>query len=311
MRVLVYGAGVIGCEMAHMLCKGQNDVTLLSRGKWKQIIDENGLVIRHYAQLHTTVDRIKTIEVLMPDDIYDIIFVVMQYSQLFEVLTDLAENQSRCIVVVGNNMEAEKCQKLITENSTVKKEVAFGFQGTGGRRDGNRVVSIHAGVGMTIGGLNSQLNSYFRTRLSKAFSGTGYRLTDEGNMDAWLKCHVAFILPICYVCYRFDGKLTHAGKKQINQIIDATVEANEMLKRLGYSIRPDGQEEYFTSERHKCYRMLRILAKTPLGRLAASDHAMHAVAEMQALDQAFEFIRGQTDIPMPTWDELRKNMVKY
>ncbi|MCD8069249.1 MAG: NAD-binding protein [Lachnospiraceae bacterium] len=27
MKILIYGAGVIGCELAHMLCK-KNDVTL-------------------------------------------------------------------------------------------------------------------------------------------------------------------------------------------------------------------------------------------------------------------------------------------
>lgn len=310
LRVLVYGAGVIGCELAHMLCKGHNEVTLLARGKWKHTIDENGLIIRHYAQLHTTKDRLQTIEVLEPDDTYDVIFAVMQFSQIFEVLPSLAQNKSRFIVLVGNNMEAERYQKLITANSAVKKEIAFGFQGSGGRRDGNRVISIHVRVGMTIGGLKSQLCSCFRERLSKMFYDTGYRITYEDNMDAWLKCHVAFILPICYVCYMHDGQLSRADRRHINQIIDAAVEANEMLKASGYPIRPDGQEEFFTSERRKCYNMLWILTKTPLGRLAASDHAMHAVEEMHALDQAFELIRKQTDVRMPAWDELRKSMDK-
>ena len=30
--VLIYGAGVIGCELAHVLKTGGNDVTLLARG---------------------------------------------------------------------------------------------------------------------------------------------------------------------------------------------------------------------------------------------------------------------------------------
>lgn len=310
MKILVYGAGVIGCELAHMLCKGENDVTLLARGTWKQTIEEKGLVIRHYAQLRTTVDQIRTIEVLEQDDIYDLIFVVMQHSQLSEVLPVLAANKSHYLVLVGNNMNAEKCEKMIIENSMIKKEIAFGFQGTGGRREEERVVSIHAGVGMTVGGLNHSLSSNFRALLTRAFSNTGYRLTDEENMNAWLKCHMAFILPICYVCYMFDGHLKRAGKKQINQIIDAAIEAHAMLKALGYPIRPNGEEEYFTNNRRKCYRMLRIMAKTPLGRLAASDHAMHAVSEMHALDEAFELLRRQTDTQMPTWDILRKSMVK-
>lgn len=40
MKILVYGAGVIGCELAHELCKGKNDVTILARGNWKQNIQK-------------------------------------------------------------------------------------------------------------------------------------------------------------------------------------------------------------------------------------------------------------------------------
>ncbi|MGB4659104.1 MAG: 2-dehydropantoate 2-reductase N-terminal domain-containing protein [Mobilitalea sp.] len=311
MKILVYGAGVIGCELAHMLRKGQNDVTLLARGEWKHTIENNGLIIRHYVQLQTTTDQIKTIDVLETDYIYDLIFVAMQYKQLPEVLPVLAANKSRYIVLVGNNMNAEGCQKQIIENSLVKKEIAFAFQGTGGRRENNRIISIHARVGMTIGGVKSILSPDFRMQLTKAFSNTGYRLTDECNMDAWLQCHVAFILPICYVCYMLNGHLERAGKTQINQIIEATIEAHVMLKALGYPIRPVGEEEFFTSSRRKCYWMLRIMSKTPIGRLAASDHAMHAVNEMHSLDEAFESLRQQTDVPMPTWSTLRESMVKY
>ena len=50
MKLLVYGAGVIGCELAHVLKKGGNDVTLLARGEWKGNLEKRGLVIRHYLQ---------------------------------------------------------------------------------------------------------------------------------------------------------------------------------------------------------------------------------------------------------------------
>ncbi|MCC8051394.1 MAG: hypothetical protein LIP10_12205 [Clostridiales bacterium] len=77
MKILIYGAGVIGCELAHMLCK-KNDITLLARVRWKETIDSNGLVIRHYVQRKTTVDRLKTIDSLESSNQYDLIFVVMQ-----------------------------------------------------------------------------------------------------------------------------------------------------------------------------------------------------------------------------------------
>ena len=87
MRILVYGAGVLGCELAHVLLQNKkNDVTLLARGEWKERIDQKGLIIRQWAQRKTTVDRVRTIDVLAPEDFYDLVFVVLQAGQLPDVL---------------------------------------------------------------------------------------------------------------------------------------------------------------------------------------------------------------------------------
>ena len=40
MRILIYGAGVIGCTLAHSLHRGGNEVTLFARGNWKKVIEE-------------------------------------------------------------------------------------------------------------------------------------------------------------------------------------------------------------------------------------------------------------------------------
>ena len=82
MRILVYGAGVLGCELTHVLLQNKkNVVTLLARGEWKEMIDQKGLVIRHWAQRRTTTERVKTIDVLAPDDFYDLVFVVVRSAE--------------------------------------------------------------------------------------------------------------------------------------------------------------------------------------------------------------------------------------
>ena len=96
MRILVYGAGVLGCELAHVLMQNKkNVVTLLARGEWKEMIDQKGLVIRHWVQRKTTTERIKTVDTLAPDDYYDLVFVVVQAGQLPDVLPVLKANKSQ------------------------------------------------------------------------------------------------------------------------------------------------------------------------------------------------------------------------
>lgn len=310
MKILVYGAGVIGCELAHMLQQGDNQVTLLARGDWKNCIDQNGLRIRHYVQRRTTVDRLETVDHLAPNEVYDLIFVVMQAGQLPAVLPELAQNRSPYLVLIGNNAAAEQTMRQITETSPVEKELAFGFQGTGGRRENGTVISVHAGVGMTVGGLHGPVSQELRTRLFQAFEGVRYRLTWEEQMDAWLKCHLVLILPVCYVCYAVGGKLPRATRAQRRAILDAAYEGCGMLRTLGVPIRTEDSEDYFRPGVKQWYMaaMLYLMAKTPLGRLAASDHAMHAVGEMRGLDEAFEALRAQSGHPMPVWDALRGRM---
>ncbi len=305
MKILIYGAGVIGCELAHMLCK-KNDVILFARGKWKETIDNNGLAIRHYVQRKTTVDRLRTIDVLEPDDRYDLIFVVMQASQLPEVVPIIAKNTSPHIVFVGNNMAAEETARLAMADSPVEREIAFGFQGTAGRRENGKVISIHAGVGMTVGGLNTPLSHAFQEKLKEAFKETGCRLIWENQMDAWLKCHAVCVLPMCYVCYIMDGRLQKAAHRQRKAILDADLEGYSVLQELGIPILPIGDEKCFSgAKRIVMAAIFFVINKTPIGRLLVSDHAMHAVEEMKYLAAKYERLRRRAGLPMSAWERLR------
>lgn len=312
MRVLVYGAGVLGCELTHMLLQNKkNHVTLLARGEWKERIDQKGLVIRHWAQCRTTVDQVRTIETLAPEDFYDIVFVVMQAGQLPAVLPILRQNRSQYFVFVGNNPHA---RSTLAAMKRPTDKIAFGFQSTAGRRERDRVVSVHTSVGMTIGGATTKLSSAFRQRLAATFHGTGYKLTLYGDMDEWLKCHIAAILPICYVCYACGGDLKKATKQQVKLMVDAMYEGCLMLKAAGIPVNDAENTDYYregTSKRRLMDAAMLAMCKTPLGRLCASDHAMHAVGEMRFLDAAFEDICAKTGVPMPTWNALRAAMPSW
>ena len=305
MRILVYGAGVQGCELAHRLAQNEkNTVTLLARGEWKERIDQKGLTIRHWAQLKTTVDRVPTIETLAPEESYDIVFVTVQAGQLPEILPVLKQNKSEFFVFVGNQPHARSVLQAMQRPAD---KIAFGFQNNGGRRENGQVVSVHTGVGMTVGGATAPLSGTFRIRLKTAFDGTKYKLTFYSDMDEWLKCHLALILPVCYVCYACNGDLTKATAEQRKLMLDAAWEGCMMLKAAGVPVNDAENTSYYeacTPGRKKMDRMMLMMTKTPLGRLCASDHAMHAVEEMHYHDEAFEAIRATTRTAMPSWKTL-------
>ena len=183
MRILVYGAGVQGCELAHRLLQNKkNVVTMLARGEWKERLDQRGLVIRHWAQCRTTVDRVATIDTLAPDDCYDLVFVTMQAGQLPDVLPILKQNRSEYFVFVGNDPHAVEVMQAMQRPAD---KIAFGFQSSGGHRDVDKVVSAHVGVDMTIGGataIGNQLNVVVQGNHNTVIVNS--RQTNNGNVTA-------------------------------------------------------------------------------------------------------------------------------
>ena len=126
MKVLVYGAGVIGGQIAHALCISGNEVTILARGAWAETLRRTGLRIHHYIQRTDTTDWPHVIEKL-DNKAYDAVFAVMQYRQMEKILPDLAAVNSPIVVLTGNTLSAGEMEAMILKNTTVPKTVLFGF----------------------------------------------------------------------------------------------------------------------------------------------------------------------------------------
>lgn len=313
MKILVYGAGVIGSYFTHVLCAAGNSVSLLARGKRKEELERKGLEIRHYLQHKTTTDRPRIVEHLNPEDHYDAVFAVMQYQQMETILDDLALCDSSLVVLVGNNPSAARMEQYIKDRSPVLKTVLFGFQGTGGRRENGRVICVRLGAGrLECGALHHEPGQSEKEKLARIFSGTKYLLSYFPDMDAWYQCHLALILPVGYVCYANGCDLTKASRTQLQMMKAAVREGYGLLQSLNYPILPQGDEKYF----ERGFRgtlmsaLLCVMAKTSLGALAASDHCRSAADEMKLLNCAFDDLRSKNpDYPMPMWNELEQYMI--
>ena len=103
MRILVYGAGVLGCNLARNLFHAGKDVTLLARGEWAEKIKKNGLRIKDKFPLRVSVSYIPVVTELAPDTQYDVIFVVLRYTQLDSAL-DTCERIRRKILFLWETM---------------------------------------------------------------------------------------------------------------------------------------------------------------------------------------------------------------
>lgn len=62
--------------------------------------------IKNVLSRHTSVSRMPVVTELAPDDLYDVIFVVVRYTQIETVTDALRANKTKNIVFLGNNARA-------------------------------------------------------------------------------------------------------------------------------------------------------------------------------------------------------------
>lgn len=312
MKVLVYGAGVIGCYLTHVLCRAGNDVTLLARGDWKRTLETKGLTIRHHLQRKTTLDHPCVIEQMDFSQHYDVVFSAMAYHQVSAVLDDLAAADTNCVVLVGNNLSAGDMETYIETHSKTEKDILFGFQATAGKREKEYAVCERMGAGaMDIGFLDAPAPERLKQVMGQLFANTDYKLRWHDSMENFLKCHAAAILPLCYLAYETGCDFTKTTGKRRRVSMEASAEGYDLLLRLGCAIVPEGDDSYYRPGPKKLVMefLLFIMSKTVAGELMAAAHCRHAVLEMEAMDTAWSELRAKLPgFPMPGWNALRATM---
>ena len=306
MRILVFGAGVLGCNLANNLFRAGKDVTLLARGKWAEEIRNNGLRIKNKFSPRMSVSRVPVVTELAPDDVYDVIFVVVRYTQLEAVIDTLRANGSPNVVFVGNNVRATETAALLPG-----KNVMFAFALSAGHRESDRVASIDLKK-ITIGQLRGAQSN--EKLIGRIFEGTKYKVVYEPNMGDYLLCHAAFVLPAAFACYKTDGDLKKlkGNTAYLSRLIDANIEGYRAIKSAGHEILPKADTEFEgEAYRKTCLRFFKLMCATSLGKICASDHAMNAIDEMSALNRDIKLFFDENGAKYPVWSELEKESKRY
>jgi len=306
MKILIYGAGVIGSNLAADLFASGRDVTVLARGGWADTMEKNGLVIDPIFSPRKKTYRIPVIRELHKDDIYDVIFVVIRYTQIQSLIPDLAANGSENIVFVGNNLSPVVCVENLPD-----KNVMFGFSMAAGHREKDRVVSISLHK-ITIGQLKDARSNELLIR--EIFAGTKVKAVYQPNMGDYLLCHAAFVTPVALACYYTDGNLKRIknDKAYLNQIIDANIEGYSAIEKAGHEILPASDRDYRGKKyRRMCYTVYKIMCATVIGKICASDHALNAIEEMSALNDSLKKFFEVHRADCTNYRKLEKDAEKY
>ncbi len=306
MRILVFGAGVLGCNLARNLFRAGKDVTLSARGNWGAEIQKNGLRIKDKFLPRTSVSRIPVVTELAPDDGYDVIFVVLRYTQLDSILDALQANPAKNIVFVGNNVRARALADSLPE-----KKVLFAFASSAGHRERDHVESVDLKK-ITIGPPSGE--AFGKPLAGQIFDGTKCKVNFEPDMEDYLLCHAAFVLPAVFACYKTDGDLKKlkGDTAYLNRLIDANIEGYRAIRNAGHEILPKEDADFEgAAYRETCLRFFRLMCATSLGKICVSDHAMNAADEMSALNRDLKRFFEEHGAEYPVWKSLEKECTAH
>ena len=143
--------------------------------------------------------------------------------------------------------------------------------------------------------------------IGEIFAGTKYKAAYEPNMEDYLLCHAAFVLPVAFACCKADGDLKKfkGNTAYLNRMIDANIEGYRAIRNAGHEILPKSDAEFEgDAYRRTCLRFFKLMCATSLGKICASDHAMNAVDEMRALNRDLKRFFDDSGTEYPVWRAL-------
>jgi len=301
-KILIYGAGVIGSMFAYKLKTGGNEVSILARGKRLRDLKKYGIHIRDEIfnkEYRTTIDIVENLE---KDDYYDLIMVIMQRQQVSHILHILKENISPTIMFVGNNPTgADEYLDYIE-----KDRLLLGFGGPGGYREDYGIIAAYVeDIILYVGELDGIISDRIK-KIENEFTNSGIKVDLSENIEAWLKTHAALISPLAMGSYAARHRKIKLGDdiELVNLALKAFKENIKALIDLNIPILP------------KKYRMMRWiplfiirkkilnLINSDFGKIALSGHADAAEQEMKKLTTDFFKVIKKTKIKMVNNEQL-------
>jgi 2-dehydropantoate 2-reductase len=309
MKILVYGAGPLGSLFAARLHEAGHDVFLLARGQRLADLREFGIVLVDTQTEKETVAHPCIVERLAPEDAYDLVLVIMRKNRVLEILPVLAANcHTPNVLFLMNN--AAGPGELV--EALGQERVLTGFPMAAGYRRGHVVYyMIGARPGkkamIPIGEVDGRITPRLQQVGRILASMDGFDVDLRTDMDAWLKTHVAMLMPSLAPAMRAAGRDNVRMARTRDAIvlaIRAIREGYRVLRALGYPIVPGSARIFERLPEPVLVWGFQKRLVDPRIRVALLEHSEAAQDEIKHLADEFIALKRQTSVPTPAIDYL-------
>lgn len=239
MRVLIYGAGVIGQIYAGRLHEAGHEVTVLARGRTLETLARDGIALASGGTSGRV--RVPVTGQIGPENSCDLALVTVRSDQVEEILPALAGLRATSVVMMQNNALGRAGVGDIIGSG----RVTLGFPGVGGyRNDDGAIEYIEIPQQPTTLG-----RSQGREKTAEAvFRSAGFPVTTTADMDGWLKSHAVFIAGVgaSISSCGGDAMALAADRGRVETMIRSVGEGFRALASQGVTVTPRPLKMIFT-----------------------------------------------------------------
>ena len=280
MRVLIYGAGVIGSLYAVLLAEAGIEIAVYARGKRRESLQKNGLQYKKKNQIRTV--KVPIIGELKPSDRYDYILLAVREHQLLTALEELRDNKSPTIVTMVNSLDSyDDLEKICG-----KGRILPAFPGAGGGFDGEVLdATLTPGIVQptTIGRTDGR-----ERRVSRLFRKAKIPCQIVDDMHVWQICHLAMVVPIADAYYASADPENAGRDRKLMRKTSAQIKRN--MKRIssnGMRLSPGKMNLLRYCPSAVTSVILGLVFQSDFGNRFMYQHSMKAPDEMRNLHKQF------------------------
>ncbi len=198
MKILIYGAGIVGCTYGWQLSEAGHDLSVLVRKEKKQQIEEDGIAIHctdfrgGQKQIKQTVFRPNVIDELSSQNDFEYIIVSTNNLYLKEVLPVLAKSAGNAHILFFQNMWKDDFDEIANYLSPEQYFFGFPFM-VGGGRDNKSIYCAISGLKYShtpLGELNGEATARVQ-KIAQALEAANLKPIINTQISVWLITHYA------------------------------------------------------------------------------------------------------------------------